>query len=116
MVKVDIISVMKAKKQWYFTPSGWFRDSSEIDGLPREIYKEYLDFCIESYIDDIDLDYFYNLYVKYIQKNQYNGKKYLSEKGFKNHLKSLGLKTYSLIDSESMMKEYVCVDMSLYEN
>ena len=109
MKNEEVKKVLKDKWNWYFGRDHILNGVSNLNGIPTDVYREYLEFLIIMFRQDVMFDYLYKKYEKYI-KNNTNNNYYLNEKSFEKHLSDFGLKTYLIMDEKYNLSKYVCYE------
>ena len=99
-------------QQWnkYFR-SSVFYGVGLINNVPTEIYRDYLTYIKNNFIQDIQFEYFYKGYVIFISNKYKNCNiNYLNEKSFEKHLQDVKLKTYVIMEDDYNVCKYICFD------
>lgn len=100
------------EKKWnqYFRGSFYYK-AETINGVPREIYREFLTYLKKHFKQDVLFDFLYDEYEKYIQSK--NIKMYLNKYNFERHLLDFNLKTYVVMDDNYQFSKYVCFTLTV---
>ena len=94
------------EKKWnqYFK-SSFYYNVDTINGVPRDIYREFLTFLKKNFKQDILFDFLYDEYEKNVLKKHI--KLYLNKTDFERHLLDFDLKTYVVMDDNYRFNKYV---------
>lgn len=109
------IATEHLKNKWndYFVTTNFYSRQQYINGIPTKVFKEFLDFLVKNFKQDILFDYLYYKYLEYIEESYTKTnevKVYLKEKGFEKHLRDLDIYTYVVIDEDYNVRKYTSVD------